>query len=149
MKKIISSIVLGFAVLSFAPFSYGQMQISGQYSAVETAPQITRIATKPSPSFNQLGVAPAMMFPPCQSPSGLVLLTMATNEQESAVMEQNPALPSLDGKQTFPQEAHSQTLIVYPLTKDGPAQQPCTIQQAKFSVYEPAPGSLLSAFPQA
>ena len=145
MKKIRDLIVFGFAMLIFAPTSYGQMKISDQYPTVDNGLQITRTATSPSPSFSPLGVAPALMFPPCQSPSGLVLLTMATNEEDRSVVKRNPTSDT----DTSYQEVGSQTLVVYPLTKDGPAQQPCTVQDAKSSVYEPSPGSLLSAFPRA
>jgi hypothetical protein len=148
MKKIIGLIVLVFAVLSFTPISYGQMKASDRYPTLESAPQIAWIATKPSPSLSPLGVAPALMFPSCKSPSGLVLLMVATYEQGSYVTGRNPSspLPSVDTN-TPHQKMHPQTLVVYPLTKDGPAQQPCTIQEAKSSIYEPVPGSLLSAFP--
>lgn len=151
MKKIIDAIVLGFAILGFTPFSYGQMKGSDQYPAIKNAPQVAWIATKPSPSLSPLGVAPALMFPSCQSPSGLVLLMVATYEQGSNVTGLNPSspLPSVDANTPQHQKMHPQTLVVYPLTKDGPAQQPCTIQEAKFSIYEPVPGSLLSAFPLA
>jgi hypothetical protein len=148
MKKTISLIVLVFAILGSAPTSYGQLKVSGQYPALDSAPQITWIARRPSPSLNPLGVAPALMFPSCQSPSGLVLLMVATYEQDSYVTGHNPTppLPSVD-MSTSHQETRPQTLVVYPLTKDGPARQPCTIQEAKSGIYEPAPGSLLSAFP--
>lgn len=147
MKKIIGLVVLVFAAFSFAPASYGQMKVSDRHSALDNASQVRWIAARPTPSLSPLGVAPALMFPSCHSPSGLVLLMVTTNEQDSYVMNRNPTslMPSAPSQQ----EIRPQTLVVYPLTKDGPVQQPCIIQDAKSSIYEPVPGSLLSAFPQA
>ena len=147
MKRILGLVLLMLAVLSFTPISYDQVKASDQLFTSDGDSQIRWVAANPYPSLSPLGVAPALMFPSCESPSGLVLLMVATYEPDSYVMSRKPTAFAPSADMNNPREARPQKLVVYPLSKEGPARQPCTIQDAKSGIYEPVPGSLLSAFP--